>query len=198
VWVNALTEPVASCLPAMVDNLATSDYHEIRENLGLTSGSHSVGIRYHLFTDLYEQLCEEIERSVSEVPQSQRAVLLAQLATFRGFVFGWRDQHLHLPRNNLGGDSTRSLTGSPDAVAVVRGMSEHARAKDPARGLLTWPEDDPGAHELSAYLAGNESLDALLLSETGRVTQTSFTDVQQRLGFFAGKCPFTKPPRRQV
>jgi hypothetical protein len=198
VWVNALAEPVAACLPAMVDNLATSDYHDIRENLGLTSGSHSVGIRYHLFTDLYEQVCEEVANCLDAAPTPARSLLIAQLAAFRGFVFGWREQHLHLARNNLGGDSTRSLTGSPDAIAVVRGMAEHARAKDPARSLVAAPEAEPEAAELSAYLREEESLDTLILTATGQVTQASFTDVQERLGFFAGKCPFTKPARRHV
>jgi hypothetical protein len=189
VWINWLADPAAACLPVMVDNLATSDYHEIRENLGLTSGSHSVGIRFHLFNDLYAQLCEE-------VPAGAPPILLAELAAFQGFVHGWRDAHLHLPRNNLGGDATKSLTGSADAVAVVRRMAEHARAHDPARALLPAPEALDG--ELSAYLASDESLDSALLSATGRVTQDKFVAVQERLGFFAGKCPFTKPPRRLV
>jgi hypothetical protein len=189
VWINWLAEPAAACLPVMVDNLATSDYHEIRENLGLTSGSHSVGIRFHLFTDLYGQLCAEISASAPPL-------LLAELAAFQGFVHGWRDAHLHLPRNNLGGDATKSLTGSADAVAVVRRMAEHARAHDPARDVLG--PLDGGGGELSAYLTAEESLDSALLAATGHVTQCKFVEVQERLGFFAGKCPFTKPPRRLV
>lgn len=196
VWINALTRPAAACLPAMVDNLATSDYHEIRENLGLTSGSHSVGIRYHLFTDLYEQLCEAVAGCGAAQDGPLADLVRAELSSFRGFVFGWRDAHLHLPRNNLGGNSTRSLTGSPDAVSVVRRMAEHARSKDPARALLTWPAGDEG--ELGAYLSGGDSLDRLLLDATGDVTQSKFVDVQERLGFFSDACPFTKPPRREV
>jgi tryptophan 2,3-dioxygenase len=187
VWINWLCEPASACLPAMIDNLATSDYHQIRENLGLTSGSHSVSIRYHLFTDLYEQFCAEVRAPAP-------SVLLAQLATFRAFIFGWRDAHQHLPRNHLGGDSTKSLTGSADAVGVVRRMAEHARSHDPARALLRTPVASDG--ELSGYHASDESLDSAVLSATGRVTQAKFTEVQERLGFFAGKCPFTKPPRR--
>ena len=49
-----------------MDNLATSDYHKIRENLGLTSGSHSVGLHFHLFRDLYQQLWEALAGSLSE------------------------------------------------------------------------------------------------------------------------------------
>jgi tryptophan 2,3-dioxygenase len=197
VWANALTQPAAACLPPMVDNLATRDYHEIRENLGLTSGSHSVGIRYHLFTDLYEQLCAEVAGSKA-CAGSVGSVIRSQVALFRAFVFGWRAQHLHLPRNNLGGDSTRSLTGSPDAVAVVRRMAEHAADKDPAHRLLAMPTSEPCDAELARYLADSGSLDSIVLEATGHVTQRKFTAVQQRQGFFAGACPFTKPPRRRV
>jgi hypothetical protein len=178
-----------AAVPPMADNLATSDYHQIRENLGLTSGSHSVGIRFHLFTDLYGQLC-------AEIPAHAPPLLLAELAAFQGFVHGWRDAHLHLPRNNLGGDATKSLTGSADAVAVVRRMAEHARAHDPARELLGPLDGDAG--ELGAYMEGEESLDSALLVATGHVTQGKFVEVQERLGFFAGKCPFRKPSRRVV
>jgi hypothetical protein len=196
-WANSLARPAAACLPPMIDNLATSDYHQIRENLGLTSGSHSVGIRYHMFTDLYDQLCAEVGQS-GALEGALAPLLRSEVATFRSFVFGWRDQHLHLPRNNLGGDSTRSLTGSPDAVSVVRGMSEHARQKDPARALLAVPANDGAEPELAAYLAEPDSLDALLLSTTGHVTQGKFVEVQGRLGFFAQTCPFKKPARRSV
>jgi tryptophan 2,3-dioxygenase len=188
-WVNALSQPVRACLRPLIDNLATSDYHEIRENLGLTSGSHSVGIRYHLFTDLYEQVCEALPRPVP-------GLLRAQLAAFRAFITGWRDAHLHLPRNNLGGDATKSLTGSPDAIAVVRRMGEHARAHDPARELLTHPAD--GHPIVAPYLEARGSLDSAVLSATGRVTQAKFVEVQERSGFFADRCPFTKPARREV
>ena len=121
-------------------------------------------------------------------------LLLAQLATFRDFIFGWRDAHLHLPRNNLGGDSTKSLTGSADAVGVVRRMADHARTHDPARALFGTRAAAAG--ELSGYHASDESLDSALLLATGQVTQGKFVEVQERLGFFAGRCPFTKPPRR--
>lgn len=223
VWINALTEPIAASLPPMVDSLSTHDYHQIRENLGLTSGSHSIGLRYHLFTDLYEQLCEQIAHYAEVTPSDPDAneedrdyvpprrvmaspsrasttpigPLLAQVLAFRSFVFNWRDEHQHLPRNNLGGGHTRSLTGSPDAVRVVRNMAEHARAHDPALALLGEERGCPPA-DLTAYLQSAGSIDDLLLKATGRVTQARFTDVQERLGFFANRCPFTKPERRVV
>ena len=218
VWSNALAEVVAACLAPMVDNLTTHDYHEIRENLGLTSGSHSVGLRFHMFTDLYEQLCDAVGAQLNGGRGEQVAdtgvvgneevselawLLIGQLMSFRSFIFQWRDEHLHLPRNNLGGASTRSLTGSADAVQVVANMAEHARNHDPARRLFAGSSAEgdrprPLVGSLTEALRAPGSIDDLLLTATGRITQSKFTHVQDRSGFFANKCPFTKPPRRVV
>jgi hypothetical protein len=62
--VNILAGGVIASLPPMADNLVTSDYHQIRENLGLTSGSHSVSLHYHLFRDLYQQLWEALANHI--------------------------------------------------------------------------------------------------------------------------------------
>jgi hypothetical protein len=154
--INTLFESILASLPSIVDNLATSDYHEIRENLGLTSGSHSVCLRFHMFTHLYSQLWEElsgrlrgwlvpenetpdIETVVREIDRQRSGNPDAWLARLvcdeclklRVFIFQWRDEHLNLPRNNLGGDFTKSLTGSPDAVQAVRHMRDAARTSDP-------------------------------------------------------------------
>jgi hypothetical protein len=207
-----MTDPMEACLPAMVDNLTTHDYHQIRENLGLTSGSHSVGIRYHMFTHLYEQLCNEVtslshHRPSVSVDASGRKqqileLLMTQLLLFRSFISQWRDQHLHLPRNNLGGGGTRSLTGSPDAVKVVAAMSNQARSKDPANEFFPRPSTKMAKPEfraeLSDYLSSEGSLDSALLLATGGVTQSKFMQVQERSGFFAQKSSFSKPPKRQV
>lgn len=223
---NLLSEGVLASLPPMADNLATSDYHRIRENLGLTSGSHSVCLRFHMFTHLYEQLWEEYrlfitsiapdaaepaEKAVCAVDRRRGEDATAWLAhivgneclKLRAFIFQWRDLHLNLPRNNLGGEFTKSLTGSPDAVQAVRQMRDTAIARDPmlplarARGLSTHQRDEP-AGALSEYLDSDASLDSLILSTTGQITQRRFHDVQERLGFFANRCPFVVPPRRTV
>ena len=225
--VNVLGDAMQACLPPMVDSLATSDYHQIRENLGLTSGSHSVCLRFHLFTHLYEQWAEELGRSIltaaaaggtdaksiedgirwldGERPRDGDTWLLRLLVDeslkFRAFVFQWREEHLNLPRNNLGGESTKSLTGSPDAVQAVIHMRDAARHRDAllpvarARGVAL-----PGGQPRTAvhhYLESSVSLDSSLLRTTGRATKTRFQDVQERLGFFANRCPFAPPPRRQ-
>jgi tryptophan 2,3-dioxygenase len=225
--INVLAEGIMASLPPMVDNLATSDYHQIRENLGLTSGSHSVCLRYHMFTHLYEQLWEElshevsrwspgasfgsIEAAVREVDRQRSTdptawlvhALFRECLRFRAFVLYWRGEHLNLPRNNLGGEGTKSLTGSPDAIQAVRQMRDVARARDAmlplarARGLSHSSADqEPG--ELTQYLESDASLDTYVLAATGRTTQRRFHDVQERLGFFANRCPFSSPPRRRA
>ena len=226
--VNTLFESILASLPSIVDNLATSDYHDIRENLGLTSGSHSVCLRFHMFTHLYSQLWEElsarlrgwlvpenetpdIEAVVREIDRQRSGNQDAWLARLvcteclklRVFIFQWRDEHLNLPRNNLGGDFTKSLTGSPDAVRAVRHMRDAARTSDPMLPLararaLTSPGHDSRPGELTRYLESESSLDTEILVTTGKVTQKRFQDVQERLGYFATRCPFAIPPRRRA
>lgn len=192
-----LIDPVESSLPPIVDNLSTFDYHQIRENLGLTSGSHSVSLRFHLFTELYEQLCDAVADQPSAGFLAEH--IERQVVALGAFVFAWRDMHLHLPRNNLGGSETKSLTGAPDAVRTVRKMRDNAASSDPLSRLASaaaaaTTHDGP----LAGYLDGPESSDALLLAATGAATQAHFVDVQNRSGFFAQRCPFSRPPRRVV
>jgi tryptophan 2,3-dioxygenase len=192
-----LLDPIEACLPPIVDNLSTRDYHEIRENLGLTSGSHSVSLRFQLFTELYEQLAEAIaHRGIDGAVGARLRRLVVALHTF---IFAWRDMHLHLPRNNLGGGHTRSLTGSPDALRTVRKMRDNAATTDPvARRLPAVHPHLSSDGPLAAYFDDPASADSWLLEATGRATQASFHDVQERSGFFAQRCPFARPPRREI
>ena len=153
---NILATGVLAALLPMADNLATSDYHKIRENLGLTSGSHSVSLHYHLFRDLYQQLWEALASFLlgGQVHAAQPEVVQAamhhatqnryqDMSTFlfhllaneclhlRTFMHQWRDEHLHLPRNNLGGNRTKSLTGSLDAIKAVKGMRRRRAGQRP-------------------------------------------------------------------
>jgi len=225
---RALADVVESCLPPMVDSLATSDYHQIRENLGLTSGSHSICLRYDMFTHLYRQLWETITSTrgdgsaiggSEDAPEafSRRRIrhrdepvaddvylLLSHCLALRSFIFSWRAEHLHLPRNNLGGDETRSLTGSHDAVRTVANLRKAAMSQDPFRHLayqwgLTGSTGDGDGHGMVAsYLESEASLDHQLLRETGYLTQNSFTDVQQRSGYFAQRSSFRPPSSRRA
>lgn len=195
-----LADPIEACLPPIVDNLTTRDYHDIRENLGLTSGSHSVSLRFHLFTELYEQLCDAVA-GLGDGPADEPLVrrIRRQVVMLHTFIFAWRDMHLHLPRNNLGGSATKSLTGSPDAIRTVRKMRDNAAVADPsARVTQALPVRTTKDSALAAYLDSPSGSDALLLSATGEATKANFCDVQERVGFFAQRCPFTRPPRRTV
>lgn len=219
---NRLLEGVVAALPPMADSLTASDYHDIRENLGLTSGSHSVCLRFDMFTDLYQQLAgalvhrltggegtdEEIRAEVQRIDAARfddpEAWLLHQVVneclSLRTYIFNWRDQHVHMPRNNLGGGSTKSLTGAPDALTAVRRMRDAAREKDPLRPVLRarGRGGELPPRELAAYFDGPESVDSRILVTTGEVTQRRFQEVQERLGFFSRRCPFSPPPRREV
>jgi hypothetical protein len=225
---NVLSAGILVSLPPIIDNLVTSDYHNIRENLGLTSGSHSVNLHYHLFRDLYQQLWEALAnyivdgqpcddritlieatiRRAAETPDSDGDTFLLNLIgneclQLRTFIGTWRDEHLQLPRNNLGSNKTRSLTGSLDAIQAVKGMRASARTRDPMQPLANARRlsDDRAIlapAPLTEYLEQADSLDALIAEATGTVTQTRFHNVQQRLGVFAKQCPFSPPPRRAV
>jgi hypothetical protein len=225
---NILSAGILASLPPMTENLVTSDYHRIRENLGLTSGSHSVNLHYHLFRDLYQQLWEGLANWMMDgQPRGDRDEVLQatileairnpnrdansfsfklvanECLQLRAFIRAWRDEHLQLPRNNLGGSRTKSLTGSLDAIKAVRGMRDAARVKDPMQPLAT-------AYQLrnerattvptpiTEYLESAESMDNRLADATGQVTQQRFPNVQDRLGVFANQCPFVPPPQRLV
>jgi tryptophan 2,3-dioxygenase len=225
--INILAEGILSTMPPMIDNLATSDYHAIRENLGQTSGSHSISLHYHLFKDLYEQLWEvlmcqilvdtdkeyteeSIEKAIRKVDHGRfydtqnwmMHFLLNECLKLRTFIFQWRESHLHLPRNELGGYFTRSLTGSPDAIKKVKQMRDSAHDKDPmkflasARGLSS--KQNKNKKRLTKYLEAKESLDSQILLKTGEVTKLRFKNVQDQSDFFKNQCPFSVPPRRQV
>jgi hypothetical protein len=220
--IGVLAQVITSAVAPMADSLATSDYHMIRENLGLTSGSHSVCLRFHMFTHLYDQLCDEVVqcaarmkpgnadpeetlREISSGASEDENSWLLNLAgslclNFRALIFQWRDEHIHMPRNNLGGDFTKSLTGSKNAIKAVKGMRDAARIRDPFAALVRSRDirDESAPTSLASYFDSDISLDARLMEITGKATQERFVHVQERLGFFANKCPFAPPPRRKA
>jgi hypothetical protein len=66
-----------------------------------------------------------------------------------------------------------------------------------ARGVATHDVETQNG-ELARYLESKSSLDSHILTAIGEVTQRRFRNVQERLGFFANRCPFTPPPRRKA
>jgi hypothetical protein len=196
-------DAMLACLPPIIDNLALSDYHSLRENLGLTSGSHSVALHYHLFDNLYEQLAEALYKVRSSDNQSWLLSYIQMLCLRLGAALvQWRDWHLHLPRNNLGSGPTHSLAGSADAVRMVEGLRSSARERDPLRPLALergiQVDEVDNERPLTQYLCSRESLDSHLLAVTGEITRRRFPDVQNRSGAFGQPCPFQPPPRREV
>lgn len=222
---NTLCEGILAALSPIVDNLVTSDYHKIRENLGLTSGSHSICLRYYMFKELYGQLWEALSSQITDCQNQEYQesliniaihkvkntrfqdfhswvvyLLLNEFSKLQTFMFQWRDTHIHLPRNQLGGNSVKSLTGSPDAIAKTKQMRDSAWQKDPMkilaenRGL----DNQDKNTSLSIYFNSENSLDSKILYATGKITRERFKEVQTRTGIFAEKCPFSPPSPRKV
>ena len=117
--------PTFACIDTIAENMAPLDYHEIRENLGLTSGSHSVTLEFHLFREyLSSQLWAEIDQHLEErLPSAadlDERVCLAdkerhhhtdswithesrnEYIEIRAVFSRMRHAHMHLPRGNLG------------------------------------------------------------------------------------------------
>ncbi|WP_256080119.1 hypothetical protein [Massilia sp. YIM B04103] len=214
----------STLLPAMVEAqqvmgecLSANDYHIFRDNLGPASGMHSLSIRYHLLRDLFTSLWGELETHFNggnyvsleaaveqmdlerhDNPQNWQLHNLLN-AAFRLYelIDGWRHEHLHMPRNCLGGGGTKSMIGVPDGLLTVQRMREGANALSSlnrlhrARGMVAGPAQ--GSAALSQYLGRADSLDQRLLRETGAFTRDQFPHVQQK-----ETCPFSRkePVRR--
>ncbi len=181
---NLLSAIVSACLRPLIEQLVQADYHRIRENLGMTSGSHSAILHDQLLTTIYEQLAGDVASAARTDRCLPLRRLMEECQTFRVFVHNWRAEHLHLPRNNLGGDRTRSLIGSPDALKAVETMCRAAVERDPLRIGENRGSADV-SQSLTAYLSGEASLDRLILRHAGDATKSRFPHVQARIGIFS-------------
>lgn len=158
----ALVEVVVSALRPMVECMSVTYYHDIRENLGVTSGSQSEGLHDQLLGRRYEMLCEAVvdkcltialDKDGIDAPSTISSLealriisdhrtqcdlcrgfdrVVTQLIRLHQLLQHWRAAHMHLPRNNLGGGRTRSLIGATNAVYTVQRMREKAERADPA------------------------------------------------------------------
>ncbi|WP_433298209.1 hypothetical protein ACQPZQ_20435 [Pseudonocardia sp. CA-142604] len=192
---DRLLDAVVVAAGLLADNLRCSEYHEIRENLGLTSGSHSVGLHYHLMRDLYPQLRETVA-GMHDAHDPGTGLVRSQVRSIGLHLDRWRLAHLNLPRNNLGGagTGTRSLTGARDALLVVgrmRDRQQDAATEGAAPIGFRATDWDTGALALGP-------LERRLLARVAERTQERFRDVQERRGYFAAGSAFQPPAERIV
>lgn len=206
---NELLTITLDSFKPIVDNLSQNDYHEIRENLGLTSGSHSVNIHFQLFRDLYTSITTEFVTRYFADEQKYQATIIknyplklieTELLRLRNLVEQWRNFHLHLPRINLGEHKTKSLIGSSEAVEAARKMQQTAQARDHMNKLVNvyFPTNEEVKSDLVPYIISEESFDSALGSELGKITQNRFKAVQDRQGVFSDPVKFKTPPKRRV
>ncbi|MEM6347922.1 MAG: hypothetical protein AAF927_28795 [Bacteroidota bacterium] len=197
-----LSNIVLSSLDPLVDNMTAQDYHKIRENLGLTSGSHSVNIHFHLFRDLYRGLGKVFSKKIAQPSNSEELEVARLLLEFRSFTFAWREKHIQLPRNNLGGGNTKSLIGANDAIRTTRKMYHSAVKDDPLdylvdhKAFLDNIENLPAS--LSFHINSPDSLDSRLTNALGKITKKKFKEVQDREGKYAEKSTFMPPKRKRI
>jgi hypothetical protein len=192
---DRLLDAVVVAVGLLADNLRCSEYHEIRENLGLTSGSHSVGLHYHLMRDLHPQL-RETAAGMQGAHNPGSELVRSQVRSIGLHLDRWRLAHLNLPRNNLGGagTGTRSLTGSRDALLVVgrmRDRQQEAATAGAAPVGFRATDWDTGVLALGP-------LERSLLAGVAARTQERFRDVQERRGYFAAGSAFQPPAERIV
>jgi hypothetical protein len=200
---SQLLHVITFSLRPIVENLTTADYHEIRENLGLTSGSHSVALRYKLFQELYAGCAgAALSTGYFDSPDAECCLVAAEILRIRSSIALWRDLHVHLPRNNLGGageSPTRSLIGSADALPTVEQMQADALRRDPLREVATRLKlEEQRRPALTRYAQSESSLDTHLRQCTARMTQRRFREVQERSGYFSGRPRFVPPPLERI
>lgn len=176
--------PIATHSIMVLDRcLNASDYHAIRENLGVTSGSHSEQIHSRLFLKVWPSLLTAAQRAAAS--SELEAVGCVVHARSIGLeIDRWRLAHLNFPRLNLGGPRTgaKSLTGAPDAVETVLRMRHVAEQVAPTSKVTNSELQLP-----PSYLS---SFEDAMLDEIASETKQRFRDVQERTGYFA------RPPDR--
>lgn len=171
-----LLQIINCCSEPLLSYLIPSEYHKIRENLGKTSGSHSKTLETLLRRD-YTWLTDIITNFIasSALSAAEERELTQNLELLHQEVLCWRDMHLGLPRNVLGGFRTKSLIGSPDAVSAAYDMRQSSL---PNKLNLSKPDLIPGRTS-SSYI---KKLDNKLLKITAEETKRKFSYVQERSG----------------
>lgn len=214
----ATTEGIIAAMPPIIDCLATTDYHRIRENLGVSSGIYSRTLHDSLFGQTYKALLNALNEQVRQFGKASgingglanaiEAIESARLSNadawdlhlllnfaglFRSQIDRWRAYHLALPRHNLGSGPTRSMVGSMDAVQTVERLRDAAKTRDAASFFGTGQDDSSRKRKgpLGVYFRSADSLASRLLAATGVATRDRFPDVQARTGASGGGCPYS-------
>lgn len=172
--IESLTPLRALMIPA--------DYFKIRENLGLTSGSHSDTLHTQLLNRAFGKLRVAADRYSAGRDSSGATVLRRLMRRLSVQLLQWRSEHLVFPRNLLGGHGTRSLVGAPDGLeAAERMLASYAGSVSMALPRRR------ATGRTAALLAQIVSEDDRLLAVTAQVTQKGFQKVQERLPPFDGR-----------
>jgi len=170
---------VVECAQVLADELSLLEYHSIRRNLGVTSGSHSQEIHERLFNHSYPALARALSTIVDSTKTGMKHEQLLAATEVGLLLERWRLEHLRLPRNNLGRGSVRSLIGATEAVDSAQRMGNIARAHD-----ILWARDTLSLHDPLDDEEPLKQVDETCLQWIAEVTRASFPDVQDRTGIF--------------
>ncbi|MFD3823657.1 hypothetical protein [Streptomyces sp. NPDC058625] len=199
-----LLDPVVEAQRVMAEHLATGEYHEFRTNLGPASGTHSLSIKQHMFRDLFKHMWNDLEtwlRSLGESSLEEivldidarrhddpeawlRHTVVDQAFLLHSAHQQWRHEHLHMPRNCLGGGGTKSMIGIPDGPQAVYKMRDAANAhyslatvhRARRTSLTNAVPDSP----LAKLITDPSSLDSELMRVVGEATREYFPQVQEQ------------------
>ncbi len=176
---------ILECLTPLINLLTLNDYHKIRENLGMTSGSHSKEIHYSLFKKEYGKLLEAFLQNRNKLDDEFLKDLIEKsIIDISLFINDWREAHLQLPINNIGGAMAKSLIGSLDAIKTARRMKEIGANKDPYANVINLDKLGLTVPKEFNLLKKDDSFLVRLTKITGHITKLSFTNVQNRTGYF--------------
>lgn len=182
--ITDLMQFIVLCTDILFSNLVPKEYHDFRRNLGLVSGTQSEVLAKKLFKSDYHWLVNKINDRLKcwgNKASFEYRTLLQREKQLRQSVLRWRDTHLGLPRNVIGGFGAKSIAGA-DAVQTVYHMrmaslsNENDQYKNAYKPSFT-------TDELSTSY--KKKLDNLLLKITADVTKEKFPDTQQRTGDYS-------------
>ncbi len=131
---------VTESTQSMLTLMTPSEYHQIRRNLGVTSGSTSSELKAQFLGNNLMRIEAVVKKRVGN-PSSKayRPLLESIYSDIRREALLWRDFHIGFPRNSLGVGTT-SLIGSPDAVGKPLEWRNEARQR--GRDVLPAPPLD--------------------------------------------------------